>query len=117
MAVSRISIHAPHTGRDPKHFMLTEIAKEFQSTRPIRGATLARLVLDTDTAKFQSTRPIRGATTKNANCAADKQFQSTRPIRGATASPGGIPGAGTISIHAPHTGRDAQLTRPDKSGG
>ena len=56
--------------------------------------------------QFQSTRPIRGATAKDADSTADKQFQSTRPIRGATperCDHGYHPG---ISIHAPHTGRD-----------
>ena len=87
MAVSRISIHAPHTGRDPKHFMLTEIAKEFQSTRPIRGATHTVAEIAATPAYFNPRAPY-----------------GARP-----------PGSGRIrrmqriSIHAPHTGRDALL--------
>ena len=35
-----ISIHAPHTGRDDDRYTYREAIKLFQSTRPIRGATL-----------------------------------------------------------------------------
>ena len=34
-----ISIHAPHTGRDLEPGDITVFELEFQSTRPIRGAT------------------------------------------------------------------------------
>ena len=34
-----ISIHAPHTGRDSIKDRMEAAAKQFQSTRPIRGAT------------------------------------------------------------------------------
>ena len=34
-----ISIHAPHTGRDEISTAVSEAITEFQSTRPIRGAT------------------------------------------------------------------------------
>ena len=34
-----ISIHAPHTGRDRDIWAGAEVGTEFQSTRPIRGAT------------------------------------------------------------------------------
>ena len=35
-----ISIHAPHTGRDRGYICVANRGVEFQSTRPIRGATL-----------------------------------------------------------------------------
>ena len=58
-----ISIHAPHTGRD----LVVELAQlsrpEFQSTRPIRGATRLAAAGYAQPERFQSTRPIRGATT------------------------------------------------------
>ena len=78
-----ISIHAPHTGRDQYTDGALGTRTSFQSTRPIRGATL-ELVLKLLTSGFQSTRPIRGATAPRAGAAA----------------------AAAISIHAPHTGRD-----------
>ena len=59
----RISIHAPHTGRDVA-LCYSGGTFRFQSTRPIRGATQdARLTAIES--KFQSTRPIRGATFNN----------------------------------------------------
>ena len=155
-----ISIHAPHTGRDPA-FLSTSggYAARFQSTRPIRGATLAshgifiqrkhfnprapygaRPAISNRSipmaSTFQSTRPIRGATIRNGLAAlAHAAFQSPRPIRGATqtvcmcsrffhisihaphtgrdARPPGGPGATEISIHAPHTGRDLLASKDD----
>ena len=47
-ALLRISIHAPHAGRD-RRFPLQEVGRyPFQSTRPMRGATpeLEELALD-----------------------------------------------------------------------
>ena len=102
-----ISIHAPHTGRDLHAERCCARSVGFQSTRPIRGATPATGRAD-PTAKFQSTRPIRGATYgiiiyKDG----EPVFQSTRPIRGATWSSAEARAKDSISIHAPHTGRDA----------
>ena len=80
---------------------------EFQSTRPLRGATPragkgVRAIsisihaplagrdergrsCNTPTKLFQSTRPLRGATEYRWNhCHARMEFQSTRPLRGAT---------------------------------
>ncbi len=94
----------------------------FQSTRPVRGATL-----------FQSTRPVRGATSSTstettrrgrfnprAPCGARRRiingttrqgrFQSTRPVRGATPTPARLSHARGVSIHAPRAGRES--TRP-----
>ena len=55
----------------------------FQSTRPIRGATVSR-VYSCNQLRFQSTRPIRGATSATVCVIIKDKFQSTRPIRGAT---------------------------------
>ena len=56
----------------------------FQSTRPVRGATLALTGADIDR-KFQSTRPVRGATVVSVAASGTAPvFQSTRPVRGAT---------------------------------
>ena len=83
------------------------IAIIFQSTRPIRGATMGCTTIckkfdisihaphtgrdqDGDVQAaikeiFQSTRPIRGATRSDVMFRSSSAFQSTRPIRGATA--------------------------------
>ena len=108
----RISIHAPHTGRDILGTVQLSLACVFQSTRPIRGATADQPDLYAKYT-FQSTRPRRGATVpqdlKNMSPAI---FQSTRPIRGATLVGVFIVAARKISIHAPHTGRDSGRSRP-----
>ena len=85
---SAISIHAPHTGRDNQPHSTTKSSNQFQSTRPIRGATYKKGDYKKE-ARFQSTRPIRGAT--------GYQYEDLRLI--------------VISIHAPHTGRDRLLSR------
>jgi len=59
--LSGISIHAPHTGRDFYPGRLFFVPCPFQSTRPIRGATI-NPNHQGDKSTFQSTRPIRGAT-------------------------------------------------------
>ena len=84
-----ISIHAPHTGRDWLMVPGILYTWEFQSTRPIRGATHSSSVFTHDLL-FQSTRPIRGAT-----------------LSVTVATTAVVP----ISIHAPHTGRDPRGTK------
>ena len=78
-----VSIHAPHAGRDSFSTLKLLAHKEFQSTRPMRGATLA----------FEIPEGYH-------------MFQSTRPMRGATISHCAATSIGSVSIHAPHAGRD-----------
>ena len=103
----QISIHAPHAGRDCRtshefpqaepYFnprapcgarrilnSMFDHPQGFQSTRPMRGATIAATVA-TPTIIFQSTRPMRGATRSRPSTGRQTaSFQSTRPMRGAT---------------------------------
>ena len=58
---SRISIHAPHAGRDNHIHRRACVQLEFQSTRPMRGATPMAIHRSLPM-PFQSTRPARGAT-------------------------------------------------------
>ena len=80
-----ISIHAPHTGRDSPAFSRLILFHVFQSTRPIRGATASavRLMIN------------------------DQYFNPRAPYGARRGGPGPESGACTISIHAPHTGRDS----------
>ena len=55
----------------------------FQSTRPMRDATISR-EYETISDKFQSTRPMRDATSPHLGQCAIFLFQSTRPMRDAT---------------------------------
>ena len=55
---------------------------------------------------FQSTRPMRGATVLTPWQTASSAFQSTRPMRGATGDDDVLRVVVHVSIHAPHAGRD-----------
>ena len=128
LARDTISIHAPRAGRDagyprfrgglrnfnprapcgarPEQKSYIRALKEFQSTRPVRGATSTVIipphpltisihapragrdplhtVPESAIIIFQSTRPVRGATSRRRVRIANITFQSTRPVRGAT---------------------------------
>ena len=101
-----ISIHTPLAGSDVVKYCYRWQSK-FQSTLPLRGATLCGMPIDYAAEKFQSTLPLRGATwlasparpesnfnphspcgERLAECrihADHRLFQSTLPLRGATA--------------------------------
>ena len=102
-----ISIHAPHTGRDGELYVCNYMMFKFQSTRPIRGATSPGPCNTRRYCDFNPRAPYgaRLIGPKNQR-SIPWEFQSTRPIRGATVSPDQYDGDSTISIHAPHTGRD-----------
>ena len=80
----KISIHAPHAGRDLLRVLLLLLISIFQSTRPMRGATLLVRCLYALTLDFNPRAPC-GARRKRCLFS---MYQ-----RG-------------ISIHAPHAGRD-----------
>ena len=84
---SRISIHAPRVGRDTTTGHPPKTAAQFQSTRPVWGATSARPTPASRRAEFQSTRPVWGATLII--------FSVKAPLG--------------ISIHAPRVGRDQSM--------
>ena len=145
-----ISIHAPRAGRDNAAVSPSTVhcnfnprapcgarpltgynvfyQPTFQSTRPVRGATVAynavnfglsisihapRAGRDSGPLPF---RPTRCNFNPRAPCGARQQlfylrlrvaiFQSTRPVRGATRVFDAIGRAAYISIHAPRAGRD-----------
>ena len=82
----KISIHAPHTGRDRKHGLDFILDPIFQSTRPIRGAT----------AEHRQSRRIAGISIHAPHTGRDHRHRHSLC-------------SFCISIHAPHTGRDAEL--------
>ena len=132
-----ISIHAPHAGRDgvrPKMLMtwsnfnprapcgarlfsssFSSIGSEFQSTRPMRGATPARIISLRPICEFQSTRPMRGATTQQSRLSGlEKNFNPRAPCGARPIFGPYILGQLTISIHAPHAGRDDNIIQLHK---
>ena len=56
--------------------------------------------------QFQSTHPVRGATVFSSSFLALMAFQSTHPVRGATAKSSVCANFWVISIHAPREGCD-----------
>ena len=108
--VAGISIHAPLAGRDLRGTTAQSSLHQFQSTRPLRGATSGRTVLF-PTILFQSTRPLRGATSRKHWLDCHRSFQSTRPLRGATKCRTHFVILPKISIHAPLAGRDSTGAR------
>ena len=61
--------------------------RKFQSTHPLRGATITSSGSAFLTPlRFQSTHPLRGATSRGRFGGAKPIFQSTHPLRGATRS-------------------------------
>ena len=124
-----ISIHAPHAGRDDsrpskeprqgRHFnprapcgarrlqeTIFDLKMEFQSTRPMRGATYGEELAFWDEI-ISIHAPLAGRDPQQWQMPLTAfLFQSTRPARGATAGNFYQWRGGTISIHAPREGRD-----------
>ena len=79
----------------------------FQSTRPLRGATVVQSALGDLLGVFQSTRPLRGATPLPSRPARRATDFNPRAPCGARQLVRGVGDAGRrISIHAPLAGRD-----------
>ena len=118
----------PHAGRD---FVTDRFGRSDVSFNPRApcGARPLTLFASVTANEFQSTRPMRGATGESsqkggaeesfnprAPCGARLRlrgfssilvgFQSTRPMRGATSTTLPKSTIRTVSIHAPHAGRD-----------
>ena len=78
-----VSIHAPRVGSDIILCCNAKVAR-----------------------KFQSTLPVWGATPSLPNYATEHMFQSTLPVWGATARFGPDVNTAYVSIHAPRVGSD-----------
>ena len=87
---------------------------KFQSTRPVRGATLNDLVAG-GLAVVSIHAPRAGRDTALAAMSfALIGFQSTRPVRGATFLSPPISPITAVSIHAPRAGRDILHVRGNR---
>ena len=84
--VRLVSIHAPRVGRDCPGLRETALSKRFNPRAPC-GARRVSAPANPLTFAFQSTRPMRGAT----GCAVGFDV----PV--------------SVSIHAPHAGRDCRM--------
>ena len=109
----KISIHAPREGRDIYAFSLGSAAWQFQSTRPVRGATPDRLSACRHL-PISIHAPRAGRDSRRvSSVSSDWMFQSTRPVRGATALVFTLVGQLFVSIHAPRAGRDVEICGVD----
>ena len=83
------------------------LTMEFQSTRPMRGATNSSFQRYFFCHYFNPRAPCGARRFRYVTVAFVWSFQSTRPMRGATFYILPTMRARDISIHAPHAGRDA----------
>ena len=101
-----ISTHAPLAGRDAIAAKRPTYRADFNPRAPC-GARLCHKFHIFPTIRFQPTRPLRGATLYKLIDTESNKFQPTRPLRGATKKLDSLTGHGLISTHAPLAGRDA----------
>ena len=101
-----ISIHAPRAGRDMRDDSAYSIRRHISIHAPRAGRDVIILRIRIEQSAFQSTRPVRGATISEDTAAHGVEFQSTRPVRGATPPRYYDKLYDVISIHAPRAGRD-----------
>ena len=129
----RISIHAPHAGRDPPRRLWSLRRIPYFNPRAPCGARLWTACTPARRSVFQSTRPMRGATMQRVQRGHDRvisihaphagrdlgrvsmgfippEFQSMRPVWGATHSRSSTAALCAISIHAPRMGRDPSIS-------
>ena len=108
-----ISIHAPHTGRDPTWATASAALVTFQSTRPIRGATVSQMAGGSDNQiSIHAPHTGRDGRWAPGHHPCHRHFNPRAPYgaRPLANVRGGV--YISISIHAPHTGRDIIVIRP-----
>ena len=105
-----VSIHAPHAGRDHVRGLHRHSGKRFNPRAPCGARRLeqARLLR---CGSFNPRAPCGARQGAVAGAAAATGFQSTRPMRGATLCLFQFCLHAVVSIHAPHAGRDYELSR------
>ena len=104
-----ISIHAPHTGRDHSRTDKYGQSLEFQSTRPIRGATAWRALRPASSMYFNPRAPYGARLAASLKLYQRLHFNPRAPYGARHVALYCIRYSYEISIHAPHTGRDAPL--------
>ena len=108
----RISIHAPHAGRDRERNPALLLGQNFNPRAPC-GARLSTGSKGNAVLLFQSTRPMRGATSFLPDSLILIDISIHAPHAGRDAQNDTGDGENHISIHAPHAGRDLPRSRPD----
>ena len=107
----KISIHAPLAGCDPVPAESFTTDQHFNPRTPC-GVRPVHHTIPVLRSLFQSTHPLRGATLRlNTGASSMPIFQSTHPLRGATKAKPEFHGHRVISIHAPLAGCDRPCRR------
>ena len=123
-----ISIHAAREGGDGSQRSAARARCIFQSTPPVKAATLLpgekiqivrisihaareggdglRRFFARFNQAFQSTPPVKAATLASSARSSASLFQSTPPVKAATQAPHNTPRRFSISIHAAREGGD-----------
>ena len=105
--VHKISIHAPHAGRDCQAAHREPYCTNFNPRAPC-GARRFRYVTVAFVWSFQSTRPMRGATFYILPTMRARDISIHAPHAGRDAGDKYITGSNCISIHAPLAGCDVE---------
>ena len=110
-----ISIHAPHAGRDLAVPTVINYAVLFQSTRPMRGATVQEASPPCRGRDFNPRAPCGARLSPSLSTGYCTDFNPRAPC-GARLNIRQIQRVELgISIHAPHAGRDLHATPPEIS--
>ena len=107
--ISSISIHAPLAGCDiigSSHYLFSFL---FQSTHPLRGATIPPGRWRCSCSNFNPRTPCGVRLASACLPVRRRIFQSTHPLRGATSFSLGRSSLRHISIHAPLAGCDKEV--------
>ena len=106
-----ISIHAPRAGGDDVQYIHYSLFMEFQSTPPVRGATLYLRILQLGSRDFNPRPPCGGRLfSRHAAFAVLMDFNPRPPCGGRLVDAEGQPLIWEISIHAPRAGGDFVLS-------
>ena len=104
-----ISIHAPLAGCDVEHIQHTVWFSPYFNPRAPCGARLFRCCKMFLPTRFQSTRPVRGATVQMLQDVLANEISIHAPRAGRDRRVSRASKAPRISIHAPRAGRDRRL--------
>ena len=105
MSIKMVSIHAPRAGRDHGYTMCAMIYLRFNPRAPC-GARLPLCIHALPLRTFQSTRPVRGATIHRRVSEHARHVSIHAPRAGRDTYAILCTSRSTVSIHAPRAGRD-----------
>ena len=101
-----ISIHTPHAGSDRETLEVVKSVASFQSTLPMRGATLALIMLSPLAFNFNPHSPCGERLRHKPTGREYRYFNPHSPCGERLVTYNRHHVRGTISIHTPHAGSD-----------